>query len=101
MLLSELSRRDPTQTAVWPDFVVILPPAGYRCSGLLQCLKPMFVEMLVTEFAVETLDVTVLNRSPWLDQNAANSVSLRPGPECPTCEFRSVVSPNHLWIATK
>lgn len=61
----------------------------------------MFIEMLVTELAVETLDVTVLHGAPWLDQDVANSMGLRPSQECPTCEFRPVVGPNHLGIATK
>jgi len=61
----------------------------------------MLVEMLVTELAVETLDVTILHGSPWLDQDVANPVRLRPSQECPTCEFRPVVGPNHLGIATK
>ncbi len=96
MLLGDLSRRDPTQTAVWPNLVVILPPAGYRCSGLQQFLKPMFVEMLVTEFAVETLDLTVLHGTTWLDQDVANPMRLRSSQKRSACEFRSVVSPNHL-----
>ena len=101
MLLRELSRRYPTQTAMWPDLVVILPPTGYCYSGLLQCLKPVFVEMFVSELAVETLDVAVLHGAPWLNQNVSNPMALRPSQKRSTCEFRPVVGSHHLWVATK
>ncbi len=34
----------------------------------------MFIEVFITELAVETLDVTVLHGTTWLDQDMANPV---------------------------
>ncbi len=81
---------------MWPDLVVILPPTGQCCSGLLQSLKPVFVEMFVSELAVETLDVAVLHGVPWLNQNVSNPMALLPSQKRSTCELRSVVGPNYL-----
>lgn len=55
--------------------------------GLVQGLEPALVQMLVTELAIEVLDVAVLHGTPWLDQDVANAAGLRPGHECPAGEL--------------
>jgi len=47
--------------AVRSHLVVILPPDCKRVAGLVQSLEPVFVQALVPELAVETLDVAVLH----------------------------------------
>ena len=101
MQLGEASRWHATQAAVRPDLVVVRAPCGHGHPGLVQGLEPALVQMLVTELAIEALDVAVLHGTPWLDQDVANAVGLRPGHECPAGELWPVVGSNHLRIPTK
>ena len=91
MLLRELSRWDPTQAAVWSNFVVISAPLSDARSGLWQCLEPLLVQALVTKLPIEALDVAVLHRAAWLNQDMSNSMRRCPSHEGATCEFRTVV----------
>lgn len=61
MLVDELSRWNTSNTAMWPDLVVILFPDQGRIPCLLQYLEPTLIEVLIPKLAVETLDVAVLN----------------------------------------
>ncbi len=60
LLLGELCGRNPPQTAVGPDFVVVLAPFSNAISGLRQSLKPMLIQAFVSELSIETLDVAVI-----------------------------------------
>ena len=84
--------------------------AGSRCNpasnwllllGPAAVFEPVFVEMLVTELTVETLDVAVLHGATWLDQDVSDSMALRPSQKRSTREFRPIVCPHHLRVATK
>ena len=92
MQLGEASRWHASQTAVRPDLVVVRSPDRHGHPGLMQGLEPALVQVLVSELAVEALDVAVLHRAPWLDQDVANAVRLRPGHECPAGELWAVVN---------
>lgn len=92
MQLGETSRWHASQVAVRPDFVVVRAPDRHGHPGVVQGLEPALVQMLVTELAVEALDVAVLHLAPRLDQDVANAVRLRPGHECPSGELRAVVN---------
>ena len=54
-----------------PHLVVIEPPCGDFCTGLVQRLEPVLVQALVAEPTVEALDVAVLHGSRWLDQDVS------------------------------
>ena len=98
MQLGEASRWHAPQAAVRSDLVVVRSPGRHGHPGLVQGLEPALVQVLVTELAVEALDVAVLHRAPRLDQDVANAVRLRPGHECPAGELRTVVGPHGLWV---
>jgi hypothetical protein len=91
MLLGELSRRYPAQTAVRPELVVVLPPDGGTPASLVETVKPALVEMLIAELAVETLDVAVLHGPARLNQEMADAILLCPGHEDAAGELRAVV----------
>ena len=101
MQLGKTSRWYAAQAAVWSDFVVVRAPDGHGCSGLVQGLKPALVEVLVAELASEALDVAVLHRAAWLNQNVANAVGLSPGHECSAGELWAVVCAHRLRIPAK
>lgn len=65
-----------------PDLVVLLESGGYGHRGLMQCLEPALVQVLVAKLAVEALDVGVLHMAPGLDQDVADAVRLRLRHEC-------------------
>ncbi len=91
MLLRELSRWYSTQAAVWPDFVVVPAPLSDARSGLLQGLKPLLVQALVTKLAIETLDVAVLHGPTWLNQDMPHAMCCGPSHEGSARELRTVV----------
>ena len=81
--------------------VVIESPRGYRLTGLLQRLKPVFVQTFIPEPAIEALDVCVLSRTAWLNQDVLDAVLLCPNHECSARELRPVVSSDRLGVAPK
>lgn len=83
------------------DLVVVRSPSRHGDSGLMQGLEPALVQVLITELAVEALDVPVLHGAPRLDQDVSNSVGLRPGHECPAGELGAIVGAHRLGIAAK
>ena len=56
-----------TQAAVWPELVVILAPSFDQVSGFGEPEEKMFVQTLVTKFAVEAFDEGVLHRLAGLN----------------------------------
>ena len=50
-------------------------------TSLGQGFKPVLVQALVPELAVEALDVAVLHRSARLDEYVSDTMSLRPSHE--------------------
>lgn len=99
MQCGELGRRHSLATAVGPDLVVVLAPECDGRPGLLQRLEPLLVEALVPEFAIEAFDVAVLHRPPWLDQDVADTMGLRPAHEGAACELRTVVRAHGQRVA--
>ncbi len=75
----------------------VTPAQPHKRSSTLTAVGQVFV----TELAVETLDVAVLHRTPWLDQDMANAMRLRLGHERPAGEFRTVVCSHSLRVTAK
>ena len=67
MLVGVFGWGQGTQTAVWPELVVILAPGFDQVSGFGKPEEKMFVQTLVTKFAVEAFDEGVLHRLAGLD----------------------------------
>ena len=84
-----------------PDLVVVGSPLGYRLTGLLHRLKPVFIQALVPKRAVKALDVSVLRRTARLNQDVLDAVLLSPSHRCPASELRPVVSPDRLGVTPK
>jgi len=81
--LGEASRWHAPQAAVRPDVVVVRALDRHCHLGLMQGLEPATVQVLVTELAVDALDVAVLHRAPQLHQGVADAMRLRTDHECP------------------
>ena len=101
MLLRELSRRNPTQAAVWPDFVVVPAPLSDALPGLWQSLKPLLVQALVTKLPIEALDIAVLHGASWLNQDMAYAMRRCPSHKSSTRELRTVVCSYSQWVASE
>ena len=67
----------------------------------MQGLEPVIVQALVAEPAVEALDVAVLHRSSWLDQDGPAAMPESAAHEAPAGELRTVVGPHDLRIAAE
>ena len=100
LLLRELSRENPTQATVGPDFVVVLPPLRNALSGLGQTQEPLLVQALVPKLAVKALEVAVLHRPAWLSQYVPHVVCAGPSHEGPACELRTVIRSHSQWVAS-
>ncbi len=87
--------------AVRSDLVVVTPPCGNGLAGLLQGLKPVLIEALISEGAVEAFDVRVLGWAARFDQDVFDAVLLRPRHECPAGELRAVVGSDLLGVTPK
>ena len=61
MLVGVFGWGQSTQTAVWPELVVILAPGFDQVSGFGEPEEKMFVETLVAKLAVEAFDESVLD----------------------------------------
>ncbi len=101
MQLSEASRSHASQAAVRPDLVVVRSPDRHGHPGLMQCLQPALVQVLVPELAVEALDLAILHGAPRLDQDVANAPRLRPGREGSAGELRAIVRTHRLRVPTE
>ena len=99
MKMGELSRWNSSNTAMWPDLVVVLFPDRGRIPCLLQCFKPAFIEMFIPKLTVETLDVAVLHGASRLNQNVTDAMRLRPRHEHSAGELRPVIRSHHIWVA--
>ena len=83
------------------SLVVIESPRSNGQAGLVQRLKPVLVQTFIPESAIKALDVGVLSRTAWLDQDVLDAVLLGPCHECPASELWSVVSSHGLGVAPK
>ena len=81
--------------------VVVDSPRSNGQSGLLQRLKPVLVQTFVPERAIEALNVCVLSRTAWLNQDVLDAVLLCPSHEYSASELWPVVSPDSLGVAPK
>lgn len=91
LLLSELSRGNPAQAAVGPDFDVVLPPIGNALPGLWQAQEPLLVQAFISVLAVESLDIAVLHRLARLGQDVPHAMCCGTGHKGPACELWAVV----------
>ena len=101
LLLRELSRWNPAQAAVGPDFVVVLAPIGNALPGLGQAQEPLLVQAFISKLAVETLDVAVLHRPARLGQDVPHAMCCGPSHKGPACELWTVVRSHGQWVASE
>src|SRR5215472_1202106 len=87
-------RRAICQAAVRALLIVVDPPCFDLAPGIGQILKPVRIQALVAEPAIETLDETVLHWLAGLDVYEPDLTPFRPGHETAAGEFRPVVDAN-------
>src|SRR6266404_8292090 len=74
--------------------VVVVPPVFNRELRLRHRNKPMRVQTLIAQAAVEAFYKRVLRWLPRLDEGQRDAASIRPGIEHPTRKLRPVVHHN-------
>ena len=79
--------------------VVVPAPRVEDAPGILDAGKPVFVEALIAEFAIEALDVRVLGRFSGSGEVDTPSVLVGPLVKGLACELGSVVYQQGLWFA--
>ncbi len=81
------------------NLVEMAPPALDDPPGVVQAGEPAFVQALVAEVAVETLDLAVLGGLPQPDEVQLHVTVIGPGIECLAGELRAIVADDQLWRA--
>src|ERR687890_224724 len=77
-------------------FVVIGPPLFDLSLRVCQVYKPVRIQALLPEPAVETLDEGILHRLSRLDKLQANMPLFAPGCDCPPPKLWSIVHDDHF-----
>ena len=97
----ELCGRDAADRAVRSDLVVVTTPARDLLACLGQSLEPLFVQALVTELAVEALDVGVLCRAGRVVEQVAHSAAVCPDHERSAGELRPLIGTHGIGEAAE
>jgi hypothetical protein len=82
-----------------PSCVVAHSPLLYHAPGVRQRKKPMLVEALVSQSAIETLDECILYGLSGPDELKVYAVRVRPGIEGLALKLRAVVENNPVRIS--
>ena len=61
---------------MWPDLIVVLPPAFDFVSSMVDIAPPMLIQALVADLAVEAFDVSILIGFTRLDKRKRPSEDL-------------------------
>ena len=90
--LRKLDRCSVAEAAVWPFFVVLLPPICDLDACIEQIPEPTHTQALFSESAVKALHMGVLDRLAGLDVAQVDLPLQGPGQEVTTGQFRAVVA---------
>jgi len=102
LLLFEKFIRCPIiERAVRTDLVIEMPPGLDLFPGVLHMKKPVLVEALIPQFAVEALDKGIVRRLSGSDMLQLNAFFSCPLMEEGAGKFRPVVHPEPLRIAVE
>jgi hypothetical protein len=93
--------RPLTADAVRPHLVVVFAPARRFDPCLCQTREPVLIQALVSECAVEALNVGVLRRATRLGQDVFDLSLLRPRQKRFRCELGTVVRSHRPRITAK
>jgi hypothetical protein len=99
-LRSRFRRRPITKSGVWPHSIVVPPPILDGSTGVVKALKPVTVQALVSEPAVEGFNERILHRLPGTNEVEANPSQVRPRIEVIRRKLAPVVHLDHLRLAT-
>ena len=78
------------KSTVWSNGIVILSPELKSTTGIGHIGKPVFIEALVADLAVEALDVRVLGGFTWGDKVETDAMPVRPLVQRLATEFRAL-----------
>ena len=81
--------------------VVVKSPNVNGAPGLLQRLKAVLIQTFIPKLALKALDVSVLSRATWLNQDMLNSMLLHPSHKCSASKLWPVVCPDSFGVAPK
>lgn len=82
-----------------PIFVVVLTPVVDRLPCLSEGEKPVLIQTLLSQSAVEAFDESIVSRLAWAAELELHAVAMSPGIERLRDEFAAVVDFDCLWQA--
>lgn len=85
------SRCSIADRCVWPDGIVVPPPAFDDDLCLFQRVEDFPIEQLVAELSIKALDVSVLPRATWRDVGGFRTDGSDQVPHGPSDEFGAAV----------
>src|SRR3546814_3033615 len=87
--------RQPANTTMRPHMVVVVAPEPQHRAGMAERHEQRLVEALVTQAAVEALDIAVLLRLARRDVVPLDRSLLRPSQDRQAGQLGAVVAPDH------
>jgi len=87
--------RQPANTAMRPYVVVVVTPEPQHRAGMAERHEQHLIKTLVTQAAVESLDVAVLLRLAGCDVVPVDWSLLRPSQDRQTDRLGAVIADNH------
>ena len=81
--------------------VVLTAPAFDEDLGFLQRIEEFPIQQLIPQLPVKGLDVPILPRTPWLDEERCDGQHAVPSPQGPRDKFWAVITPNMQFEANE
>ena len=82
-----------------PSVIVLVEPRGDHSAGLFDARKPLSIQHLAAERAVEPLVVSILPRRARIDLDWLDANSMQPSLQRFGDELGPVVGPQVFWFA--
>ena len=76
---------------MWPDLIVVLPPAFDFVSSTVDIAPLMLIQAPVADFAIEAFNVSILIGFTRLDKLMVDFSFVGPGVECSSRELGPVI----------
>jgi len=82
---------------VGPNPVIGLPPAFHEHLHLPECIKQFPIQQFIPEFPIKTLNIPVLPRTTWGDEERLYTDPAEPRSDRGGRKFWPIIRPNMLW----
>ena len=84
---------------MWSVMVVVVAPLGQFNTDLMQRREQGLIELLISQLAIETLNVAILHGLAWSDIVPLDLGLISPAQDRIAGQLRAIVTDHHLGLA--